>query len=366
MCAHATVAGAHQRERHDVVVRIHDQQQRRVLAALLDARRLRAPVEQHAEAARAVAPVLVAHLGAGRVDPRDFLDADRLVDDRRQESIAPQDRILPPQRRQAPHEPHLRGVLLRERPVDPGDLVVLAVGVVVAALRARELVAGEQHRRSLRQQQRREQVAHLPSAQLVDSRVVGLAFDAAIPRAIVGVAVVVVLAVRFVVPVVVRDEIVEREAIVRRHEIDARLRAAAVLVEDVGGAIQALRKRARRRLAAPVIPYGVAILVVPFGPAGRELADLVAAGPAIPRLGNQLYASEHRILRARLQEAAAIVEAVRLARENRAEIEPETVDVHLLHPVPQAVGDHLDHARVAQIQRVTRACVVDVVTLLVG
>ncbi len=34
-------------------------------------------------------------------------------------------------------------------PVDPGDLAVLAVAVVVAALGAAEFVAGEQHRNAL-------------------------------------------------------------------------------------------------------------------------------------------------------------------------------------------------------------------------
>ena len=36
-------------------------------------------------------------------------------------------------------------------PVEPGDLVVLAIGVVVAVLRAAELVAGQQHRRAVRE-----------------------------------------------------------------------------------------------------------------------------------------------------------------------------------------------------------------------
>ena len=48
-----------------------------------------------------------------------------------------------------------------ERPVDPADFVVLAVGVVVAALRAAELVAAEQQRHALRQQQRGQEVASL-------------------------------------------------------------------------------------------------------------------------------------------------------------------------------------------------------------
>ena len=56
-----------------------------------------------------------------------------------------------------------------ERPVEPARRVVLAVGVVVAALGAAELVAAEQQRHALGQQQRRQQVARLPRAQRQDA-----------------------------------------------------------------------------------------------------------------------------------------------------------------------------------------------------
>ena len=61
----------------------------------------------------------------------------------------------------------------RQLPVEPGDLVVLAPGVVVAALGAAHLVAAEQHRHALREQQRRQEVALLARAQLDDRGVVG-------------------------------------------------------------------------------------------------------------------------------------------------------------------------------------------------
>ena len=38
----------------------------------------------------------------------------------------------------------------------------------------------------------------------------------------------------------------------------------------------------------------------------------------------------------------------------------------LAHPIAQAVGDHLDHPHVAEIERVSGAGIVDVVALLVG
>jgi hypothetical protein len=57
-----------------------------------------------------------------------------------------------PERDEAPGEDTKRLRALVELPVDPADLVVLAVGVVVAALRAGELVAGEQHRHAVREE----------------------------------------------------------------------------------------------------------------------------------------------------------------------------------------------------------------------
>ena len=70
-------------------------------------------------------------------------------------------------------------------PVDPADLIVLAIGVVVADLRVADLVAGEQQRHALRQQQAGELVlAQLP-AQRHDLRIVGRAFIAAIVAVIV-------------------------------------------------------------------------------------------------------------------------------------------------------------------------------------
>src|SRR5581483_1405890 len=85
-------------------------------------------------------------------------------------------------------------VIADRRPVDPADLVALAIGVVVAALGAPELVAREQHRRAERQQQGGEEIALLALAQLPDRRIVGRALDAAVPRPVVGMAVAIVLA----------------------------------------------------------------------------------------------------------------------------------------------------------------------------
>src|SRR5690606_33139840 len=84
-------------------------------------------------------------------------------------------------------------------PVDPGDLVVLRIGVVVALLGAPHLVALLQQRHPARQQQRRQQRPHVALAGRDDGRVVGFALAPAVPRGIVVVAVAIILAIGLVV-----------------------------------------------------------------------------------------------------------------------------------------------------------------------
>ncbi|MNN26220.1 hypothetical protein D3C81_1397210 [compost metagenome] len=70
-------------------------------------------------------------------------------------------------------------------------------------LGAAELVASDDHRRALGQQQGGEEVAHLAHAQGIDLGVVGGAFDAVVPGQVVVAAILVVFVVVLVVLVVV-------------------------------------------------------------------------------------------------------------------------------------------------------------------
>jgi hypothetical protein len=86
----------------------------------------------------------------------------------------------------------------------PRQFVVLAIAVVVAPLGATELVAAEQHRDALREQQGGDEVAFLACPQREDLTVVGRSFDTVVPRSVVRLAVGAVLAVRLVVLVVTK------------------------------------------------------------------------------------------------------------------------------------------------------------------
>ena len=103
-------------------------------------------------------------------------------------------------------------------------------------------------------------------------------------------------------------------------------------------------------LAAPEVADGVAVVAVPLGPLRREVADLVAAGADVPRLGDQLDLADDRVLLHELEERREPVDLVELAGQRRGEVEAEAVDVHLGDPVAQRVHDQLQRVRVAHVE----------------
>ena len=186
--------------------------------------------------------------------------------------------------------------------------------------------------------------------------IVGRALDAAIPAAVVGVAVSIVLAVRFVVLFVVAHEVFEREPVVRGDEVDARVGTAAIARVQIARAGDPVRELADQpALAFPDRAHDVAVLAVPLGPAHGEVADLIAALAQVPGLCDQLHLRQHRVLVNDVEECPEPIHLVQLARQRRREVEAKTVDVHVEHPVTQAVHDELQHARMHHIERVAGA-----------
>ena len=226
-------------------------------------------------------------------------------------------------------------------PVDPRGRVVLAVGVVVAALGAAALVTGGQHRHPAGEAQGRHQVGGLAPAQRDDLGIVGLALDAAVPRPVVVGAVTVVLAVGLVVLAVVGHQVAQREAVVCGDEVDRRVRRAAVVGVQVARAGEPGRHRAYAGGSpAPEVAQGVAELVVPLDPRRRELSHPVAVHRRVPRLGDQLDVTQGRVLADGGDQVAAHVDDLVGAGQGAHQVEAEAVDVHLGDPVAQRVEDH--------------------------
>ena len=115
---------------------------------------------------------------------------------------------------------------------------------------------------------------------------------------------------------VVAHEVVQGEAVVGGHEVDAGVGAAPAAPVEVAAAGEAVAEGPRLpRVPPPEAPDGVAILAVPLRPEDREVSDLIPAGTEVPRLGDQLHRGDRRILVDDVEEGAEPVDVVELAGE---------------------------------------------------
>ena len=262
------------REFPGIIAGIHQKQQA--------TRGVIARAEQGAHAANVAVPVVLRHLAASRVQPAHILDSGPRGQPL-EEGLAAKFRMPVPQARQPLHEGDEIRVPCAQSPVHPGNRIVLAVGVVVAELRPPELVPRLQHGNTLREEQGRQDVAHLTPAQCQHRRIIARTLHAAVPTEVVAGPIGIVFEVGRIVPFVVRDEVAQREAVVRRDEVDVGRGFAAVVLEDVTGAGEALRPFAElAAIPAPERTHRVAITVVPLRPTRRKSSQLVAAPAHVP------------------------------------------------------------------------------------
>src|SRR5262245_30031687 len=143
-----------------------------------------------------------------------------------------------PQMYERTHEVTPRLPLLSQLPVKPGQLVILAIRIVIALLTMAEIIASEEHRHPLRQQQGGHEVAHLLPTQGLNDRIISGAFNATVPAIVVIGPILVILAIRFIVFVVITDQVVEREAVVAGNKIDARIGHTPIALIEVAAATQ--------------------------------------------------------------------------------------------------------------------------------
>src|SRR5262249_11977687 len=219
----------------------------------------------------------------------------------------------------------------------------------------------QNHRDAPRQQQNREEVPHLCRSHPVDYRIGRWPFHAAVPGEVVVDAVAVPFSVCLVVLRLIRDGVLHRETVVDRDEVDAVLRSLSVLV-DIGASADASRHRTEHpRVTLDELPDVVTEAPVPLGPPiAWKVSDLIQPC-SVPRFCNyfavcqcvvELYLPDERWVRER--------SAVLAARKDGPLVEPETIHVHLLDPIAQAIDHELLRNRVIRIECISRAAVVQV------
>ena len=142
---------------------------------------------------------------------------------------------------------------------------------------------------------------------------------------------------------------------------------AAVVPVQVGASRQPRGERRGGAVTAPEAAHVVAEAVVELRPAlAGKLADLVGPG-GVPRLGDDLGVTQHRVLADALQDRRVGAEgAGPVASEHGGQVEPEAVDVHLHGPVVEAVDDQLAHHGMVAVEGVVAAGEVQVAARIVG
>ena len=133
-------------------------------------------------------------------------------------------------------------VLFQTVPVIPARFIVLAIGVVVASLRAAKFVAAEQHRNSPRNEQSQQEVLDLAFSQSLDPSVRRRAFEAVVLTEVGVGPVTIVFSILLIVLVAIAHQIVQSEAVMAGNEIDAALGAFAGFGIYIGTATDAAGK----------------------------------------------------------------------------------------------------------------------------
>src|SRR5215472_1367981 len=285
------------------------------------------------------------------------------------ESTALQERMALAQRNHLFEEAEHLLVLFRKVPIEPADLVILAVGVVVSLLCASDFIAGHKHGDPLGEQKNSRKILDLALAQCLNVRIVGLPFNTAIPAQIIVVAVPIAFAIGFVVFIVVRHQVIERKSIMGGDEIDAVDWQFAVGLEDVGTSCDDIGNSAKHGFSINVSPIaldkaanGVAVPPVPFCPTiPREVADLVEPG-GIPGLGYDFGVSQG-VLQFNVPDNWWIEhgQPILVATQNDGFSEAETVNVYYCHPELEGVDDELLRDGMIAVDGVATTGVVHVV-----
>ena len=236
-------------------------------------------------------------------------------------------------------------------PVEPTRRVVLVVRVVVAALSLQELVTRAEHGRAVRQHQQAAEVLRLPLPQLQNMRRDSfVAFPAAVPAEVLVRSVRVVVAVGLVMFVVVGNEVVQGEAVVRGNVVDALVRMKRVhpvIREEVVAAVEPLHEgRHQAGVAAHKAPNVIPEAAVPLEArlGGERSPELVRPG-RIPWLRDEPDVHWVRV-RGKVDRILRVQRTVIVAGQGGGQVEPEAVDVHFLDPITRAVHDQLADARV--------------------
>ena len=149
-------------------------------------------------------------------------------------------------------------------PVQPGNEIILTIGIVIAKLRVAKLIAGQKHRRASAAHEHREGIADHLSAQSTYLRVIAFTFGSAVPAAVVIRTIGVVPAIAFIMFRVIRIQIIHGEAIMASDEVDRSARSFIRRIQIRGADDAHGCRPGKSRVALEEAAQIIAVTAIPF------------------------------------------------------------------------------------------------------
>ena len=188
-------------------------------------------------------------------------------------------------------------VFLRQAPVKPAHLVILAVRVIVSALTSAKFIAAQQHRNPSRDKQGQKESLDQAVPQRLDNGIVAWSFHSAIVTVIGIASITAVLAIFVIMLLLVADQIIECESVMRSYKVQA----ACWPFAGFFGTNPSFHRCdwqtvPSSRVADPEPAYIVTKTPIPFRPALRGKTPHLIGAACIPGFRDNFYVAQDGIL----------------------------------------------------------------------
>ena len=137
--------------------------------------------------------------------------------------VTPDRRMFPPEPDHFPEKPVKFLVGFQPLPVQPGNLIILTIRIIISKTGVPEFISCQKHGRSPAAHQSHTGVFHHLKTKGADIRILRFPFHSAVPAPVVVISIRIIPAVGLVMFPVIRIKIPERKTVMAGEEIDGRI-----------------------------------------------------------------------------------------------------------------------------------------------
>ena len=247
-------------------------------------------------------------------------------------------------------------VFFKKGPVEPGDLIVLTVRIVVAELSITKFISCKKHRGSPAAHQYSAGILDHLHAKGEDIGVICISFSAAVPAAVVVGAVCIIPSVCLIMFFIVSVKIIQCKAIMAGEEIDRCVGASDFRIVNIRGTGNSAKScRCVFNLSFQEISHIVPVTSVPLTPSPerRKISHLIETA-CIPGFCNQFCISKYRIKGKALKKGRMFHgRTIFISPQDGGKIKAKAINPVGSHPIPEAALDHLLYNRVITVHGIS-------------